>query len=92
MFKTYNYALPEGEDPVEEPEFSDIVKLMTMCGESKDGLSTYYIKFRYEKTVFDAMLDRIGEMELNDISSTDIICSSKKLKEEWKIHYEFLTF
>ena len=70
-----------------EPAFNDIVKLMKICGESKDGLSTYYIKFRYDKTVFDAMLDRIGEMELNDRSSTDIIFSRKKLKEEWKIHY-----
>ena len=45
VFKIYKDALLEGEDPVEEPTFNDIVKLLTMCGESKDGLSTYYIKF-----------------------------------------------
>ena len=59
MLKTYKYALPEGEDLAGEPTFNDIVKLMTMCGESKYGLSTYYIKLRHGKTVFDAMLDRI---------------------------------
>ena len=61
-----------------------------MHGESKSELSTYYIKLRHVKTVFDAMFDRIGEMELNDSSSTDIIYSSKTLKKEWHIHYEFL--
>ena len=47
MFKTYKDALPEGEDPVGEPTLNDIVKLLTMCGESKSGLSTYYITFQY---------------------------------------------
>ena len=36
------------------------------------------------------MLDRIGEMELNDISYTGIICSIKNPKKESKIHYDFL--
>ena len=65
MLKIYKDTLPEGEYPVGEPTFKDILKLLTMHGASKSGLSTYYIKFRHDKTVFDAMLDRIVEMELN---------------------------
>ena len=63
-----------------------------MHGESKTGLSTYYIKLRHVKTVFGTMLGRVGEIELNDSFSTSIICSRKKLKKECKIHYEFLTW
>ena len=60
MFKTYNDALPEGQYPMGEPSFNDIVKLLTMRDESKYVLSTYYIKFRHGNTVFGAMLDIIG--------------------------------
>ena len=35
MFKTYNDALPEGEYPVGEPSFNDIVKLLKMRGDLK---------------------------------------------------------
>ena len=73
-----------------KPTFDDIMKLITMRGESKYGLSSYYIKLLHGKTVFDAILDRIGEMDLNYSSSTDMIFSIKTLKEEWKINYEFL--
>ena len=57
------------------------MKLPTMLGESKSGLSTYYIKFRHENTVFHAILDRIGEMKLNYSSYTDIIVYRKKMKK-----------
>ena len=40
MFKIYKDALLEGEDTVDEPIFSDIVKLLIIHGESKAGLST----------------------------------------------------
>ena len=43
MFKTYMNALPDGDDILGEPTLNDIVKLLTMHGESKSGLSTYYI-------------------------------------------------
>ena len=77
MLKTYKNALPEVEDPVGEPVFNDIVKLLKMCGESKYGFSTYYIKFRHGKTIFDAIIDRIEEIELNYSSSTGIVCYRK---------------
>ena len=34
LFKTYKYALTEGEYPVVETTFNDILKLLTMHGES----------------------------------------------------------
>ena len=38
------------------------------------------------------MLDRIGQMDLNEISSIDIIGFSKSLKKEWHDIYELLTW
>ena len=60
MFKKYMNALPDGDDILGEPKLNDLVKLLTMHGKSTSGLSTYYIKLRHVKTVFDAMLDKIG--------------------------------
>ena len=59
MLKTYKDAIQEGEYPVGEQTLNGIVNLLTMCGESKYGFSTYDIKFRHSKTVFDTMLDSI---------------------------------
>ena len=41
MCNTYKDSLSEGGEPVVKPTFNDIVKLLTICGESKVGLSTY---------------------------------------------------
>ena len=65
---------------------------MTLNGESKSGLSTYYIKFCHGKNVFDHILDRIGQMDSNESSSVYIICFIKSLKKEWQNHYELLTW
>ena len=59
-----------------------------MRGESKSGLSTYYIKSRHGENAFDAMLDRIGEMDLNGSSSIAIVGFIKTLNKKWKNHYE----
>ena len=63
-----------------------------MRGESKDGLSTYYMKFRHEKNVFDHMHDRIVQMDLNGSSYIKIIGIRNSLEKEWHNHYEFLTW
>ena len=63
---------------------------MTLRGESKDGFSTYYIKFRHGNNVFDHMVDRIVQMDLNSNSYRGIICFRKSLKKEWHNHCEFL--
>ena len=43
MFKTYKDALPEDGYLVGESTFNDILNMLKMSGESKSGLSTYYI-------------------------------------------------
>ena len=79
---------------MDEPTSNDVVKMLTMCGELKYGFSTYYIKFLHVKTVFDAMIGRIGELELKSSSTTNIVFSRKtldgerkKMNEEWHNYY-----
>ena len=52
-----------------------------MRGESKSGFSTYSIKLRHGKNVFDHVLGRIGQMDLNGRSYIDIIGFIKSLKK-----------
>ena len=79
--KEYQDSLPEGKGSARFGIFNDIIKLLTMHGESKYGLYTYNINFLFGKNVFDAMLDRIGEMDLNGSSFINIIGFRKKLKK-----------
>ena len=65
LFKEYQDALPEEKCSIVFATFRDIVELLTMCGDSKSGLYTYYIKLRHGKNNFDHILDRIGQMDLN---------------------------
>ena len=69
LFKVYQNALPEYEVSIGFTTFQYIVKMLTMCGELKAVLSTYYKKLNYGKSVFDHMLDMIGQMDLNSSSS-----------------------
>ena len=91
FFKEYKDALPEDEISIGFPHVHDIVKLLTLCGESTYVFSTYHIKFRHGKNVFDHMLDRIGRMDLNGSSSINIIGFRISLKKESHNHYELLT-
>ena len=67
--------------------FRYIVKLLMVCGESKSGLYTYYIKLYNGNNVYDAILDRIGEIDLIGSYSIDIIGSSRTPKKECQNHY-----
>ena len=73
MFKEYQDALPENEGWIGFLNFHDIIKLLTLSVDSKSGLSTYYIKFRRDKNVFDNMLDRIVQMDLHGRPYINII-------------------
>ena len=81
LFKEYQDALSENECSIGFPNFHDIVKLLTLRGESKSGLSTYYIILSWQEC-FAHILDRIGQMDLNASSSIDIIGSSKSMNKE----------
>ena len=61
-----------------------------MPGDSRSGLSRYYIKSRHGKNVFDHMLDNIVKMDLNGSSSIDIIGFIRSMKKEWHNNYELL--
>ena len=58
-----------------------------MYGESKAEFSTYHIELSHGKNIFDHILDRIGEMDLNGISSIEILGFGKTLKKEWNNNY-----
>ena len=92
LFKEYQDSLPEGACSVGFNNVHDIVKLLTMCGESKYGLSTYYIKFRHGNNIFDDMIYRIVQMYLNGSSSIEIIGFRITQKKEWQNHYNILTW
>ena len=47
--------------PIEFSTSRYIFKLLTMHGESKYGIYTYYIKSSQGKNIFDHLLDRIGK-------------------------------
>ena len=81
FFKECKYALSEDEGLIRFITFNDIVKVLTLCVEPKSGLSIYYIKFCHSKNIFDHMLDRIGQMDLNGSSSIDIIGFRKSLNK-----------
>ena len=81
LFKGYQDSLPEVVDSVVFGIFHGIVKLRTMCGESKSGFSKYYFKLLHGKNIFGEIFDRIGEIYLNVSSSIDIIGFRKALKK-----------
>ena len=39
-----------------------IMKVLTFRGETKAGLSSYYVHLRYQREVFVRMMNRVGEM------------------------------
>ena len=73
VFKEYQDSIREDEGSIVFATFRDIVKLLVMHGDSKSGLSTYYIKLCRGKNVSDHMLYRIGQMGLYGSSSINII-------------------
>ena len=92
FFKEYQDEVPEDEGSIGYSPFHDIVKLLMMRGKSKSELSTYYVKFRHGKNVFDDTFDIIGQMNLNESPSIDIISIIKSLNKEWHNHYELITW
>ena len=81
------------DDTLGLPTFRDLVKLLTKRGETKAGLSTYYIRFRYVGRVFECMLGRLAEMPY---TSSDVALSMKSklsnLLSKWKEMYLFLSY
>jgi hypothetical protein len=97
MFEAYKAAFEDWER-LGSDTFQDIVKLLTSRGESKAGLSTYYVKFRHLRDVFFAMLKRIPALQLDadrrpeSLSPDGIASWCKTLMKEWQSYYDFLTW
>ena len=84
LFGTYKECCVDNETNKQHVgyyTFCSIVKLMTKRGESKAGLSTYYISLRYGTSIFDKMMDRVSELTSGDMEISN--ATSKKLKDEW---------
>jgi hypothetical protein len=47
------------EDPVGRDTFSQLMQLLTKCGESQTSLSTYYVRVWYASDVYIGMLKRL---------------------------------
>ena len=75
------------------PTFRDLVKSLTKRGETKAGLSTYYIRFRYVGLVFERMLGRLAEMPyISSNTASSIKLKLRNLLSTWKDMYLFLSF
>ena len=73
-------------------EFQNAVKSLTKRGESKGGLSTYYIIIR-NLIIFEEMLQRLPKMPYNSHDKSTLIkWKFKGLNSLWKEMYLFLSY
>eukprot|EP00559_Dactyliosolen_fragilissimus_P007958 CAMPEP_0184871406 /NCGR_PEP_ID=MMETSP0580-20130426/40701_1 /TAXON_ID=1118495 /ORGANISM="Dactyliosolen fragilissimus" /LENGTH=1005 /DNA_ID=CAMNT_0027374063 /DNA_START=1121 /DNA_END=4139 /DNA_ORIENTATION=- len=71
--------------------FTEIVKLLTKRGESKAGLSTYYIQLRYCGNVFVWMMKRVADFRFIDMETLNMVKEKAKLfLKEWSSIEMFL--
>lgn len=65
--------------------FFHIAKFLTKRGESKAGLSTYYIQLRYSGNIFTRMMTRLLDFEYRNIQGKrEVTEQCKSLLKEWK--------
>ena len=71
--------------------FRDVVRFLTKRGESKSGVSTYYIQFRYASSVFVKMINRIKDFHFKtQVSRVGRLAMSKELLDLWEKIEQFL--
>jgi hypothetical protein len=74
-----------------EKSFVELTKMMTKKGQSKTGLSTYYVKLSHAFNVFNDMLRRLTRMD--NVSSLEWLKSeTKMLREDCDTRKDFLTY
>lgn len=82
--KSYNDTFDK-DKRVGQHLFFDLMKFMTRRGESKAGLSTYYIQLRYSGSVFIRMVKRVVEFEFtNADEKKEVKERSSNLLKEWE--------
>lgn len=89
LFQSYKNAYPDPLLQIGKPTFYEILKLITKRGETKAGLSTYYIRLRYSSKIFFSMLGRLRELQCFDDVSL-IAARTKELGEEWDQLQQFM--
>ena len=71
--------------------FVELTRLLTKRGESKAGLSTYYINLRYSASVFTQMMKRVSCFAYVDSDEQRAVkTEADSLIEEWKNIQMFL--
>lgn len=88
LFQAYKDAVAESLT-VGNPTFKDIVKLLTKRGQTKAGLSTYFIRMRDMGNTFISMLHRV-QFILKDIDDKTHVEYANQLIHEWKNIQQFV--
>ena len=60
IFEAYSNTFEDKDERVGRDTFIELLKLLTKKGESKAGLSTYYINLRYHSKIFVEMMKRVS--------------------------------
>ena len=69
-----------------------MIKLLTKRGETKAGLSTYYIRFRYSSNTFVLMMKRLDELGCFFRNQSELQRHVQKLVGDWKCIEQFLSW
>ena len=86
----YNIIFSEGER-VGRNTFVELTKLLTKKGESKAGLSVYYINLRYSASIFTQMMKRVSCFAFASFDEQRFANKeAETLIEEWKKMQMFL--
>jgi hypothetical protein len=81
IYKQHTY----NQERVGFPTFNNIIHLLTSKGETKAGLSTYYVDFRHYNQIVNSMLTRLEKLELEQQKIND-------LKNRWNYLFIFCKF
>lgn len=89
LFESYKLGHPPDENSRQTHVgfhfFSEIAKFLTKRGESKAGLSSYYINFGYASNVLVRMMDRLEVIKLRDsMDGDEILMEIHELMVEWE--------
>ena len=92
LLEAYREAFVE-DKRVGAHTFAEIMRLLTKRGESKCGLSTYYIHFRYFGSVFRRMMNRVQELNFTSEGHSNFVKDTvANLIEEWGDIEMFVTW
>ena len=89
LFQSYVDSFDK-EECVGRHTFLELTNLMTMHGEMKAGLSTYYIQLRDSSNVFCAMMRSVQNIPLLTRNENQLKSEADKFIAEWKTLEQFM--